>query len=276
MTMARSASKLALTHAAEVSEMGKYLAAALMIVAAAGPAAALDVGGGGKVGGLGAGAGVSVGSQGVSAGVGTSVGGSGGASAGASVGTGGVSVGASASVGGASIGATANAGTGSVGAGVSAGDTAGTTSAGVSTGAGTATSGTADTAPAHNLAVFSANSATTAVSLPSLLKPFSTRGGEPGRSQVGYPFAPLVSLKAEPGTPPKVVNACRAAIASAATPLGAVRVSAVSGGPMRQRNAGLAAPIEVRIKYALRGGVQLRQAKVLCRLDATGKVIAVT
>jgi hypothetical protein len=85
-----------------------------------------------------------------------------------------------------------------------------------------------------------------------------------------------LSLKAKPGTPPKVVSACRAAIVSAATPLGAVRVYAVSAGQMRQRNAGLAAPIEVRISYALRSGVQVRQAKVLCRLDATGKVIAVT
>lgn len=256
--------------------MGKYVAVALMIAAATGPAAALDVGGGGQVGGLGVGAGVSVGSQGVSAGVGASVGGSGGASVGASAGTGGVSVGASAGAGGASIGATGNAGTGSVGAGVSAGDTPGSTSAGVSTGAGTATSGTAQTATPDNLAVFSAKRATTEIGLPSILKPSSNGGGEFGRSTAGYPFAHLVSLKAKPGTPPKVVSACRTAIASAATPLGAVRVYAVSAGPMRQRKAGLAAPIEVRINYALRSGVQVRQAKVLCRLDATGKVFAVT
>ncbi|WP_176480286.1 hypothetical protein [Mesorhizobium sp. WSM3859] len=122
----------------------------------------------------------------------------------------------------------------------------------------------------------SATGAKTAISLPSVLKPSSTGGGELGRFTAGYPFAPLVSLKATPGTPPKVVSACRVAIASAATPLGAVRVYAVSAGPMRQRKAGLAAPIEVRINYALRGGIQVRQAKVLCRLDAAGKVIAVT
>ncbi|WP_434722099.1 hypothetical protein [Mesorhizobium sp. RIZ17] len=232
--------------------MDKYVAVALMIAAATGPAAALDVGGGGQIGGASVGAGVSVGSQGVSAGVGASVGGSGGLSVGASAGSGGVSAGAA-----------TNADTGSVGAGVSAG-------------AGTATPGSPETAAPDNLAVFSAKSATTAISLPSILKPSSTRGGEFGRSKAGYPFAPLVSLKARPGTPPKVVSACRAAIVSAARPLGAVRVSAVSAGPMRQRHAGLAAPIEVRIDYALRGGVQVRQAKVLCRLDATGKVIAVT
>jgi hypothetical protein len=236
--------------------MGKYVAIAMMIAVATGPAAALDVGGGGKVGGIGVGVGVSAGSQGVSAGMGASVGDAGGASVGASAGTGGVSVGASVSAGGTSVGASANADTGSVGAGVS-------------TDAGTATSGTA---PSDDPTVLSTKSATTAISLPPILKPSS----EFGRSTAGYPFAPLFSLKAKPGTPTNVVSACRAAIVSAATPLGAVRVYAVSAGPMRQRKAGLAAPIEVRITYALRGGVQVRQAKVLCRLGATGKVIAVT
>ncbi|MBZ9882739.1 hypothetical protein LB535_10275 [Mesorhizobium sp. CA10] len=245
--------------------MGKYLAVALMIAAATGPAAALDVGGGGKVGGIGVGAGLGAGSQGVSAGLGASVGGLVGAS-----------VGASAGAGGASLSASANAGTGSIGASVSTRDAAGSASAGVSTGAGTATPGTGDTAPPENPTVFSAKSATTAISLPSILKPSSTGGGEFGRFRAGYPFAPLVSLKAKPGTPPKVVSACRAAIMSATTPLGAVRVYAVSAGPMRQRKAGLAAPIEVRINYALPGGIQVRQAKVLCRLSATGKVFAVT
>ncbi|PBB18131.1 hypothetical protein [Mesorhizobium sp. WSM4313] len=253
--------------------MGKYVAVALMIAAATGPAAALDVGGGGKVGGIGVGAGLGAGSQGVSAGLGANVGS---ASVGASVSSGGVSLGASAGAGGASLGASANAGTGSIGASVSTGDAAGSASAGVSTNAGTATSGTGDTAPPDNPTVFSARSATTAISLPSILKPSSTGGGEFGRFGAGYPFAPLVSLKAKPGTPPKVVSACRAAIMSVTTPLGAVRVFAVSAGPMRQRKAGLAAPIEVRINYALPGGIQVRQAKVLCRLGATGKVIAVT
>ncbi|RUX22661.1 hypothetical protein EOA27_02935 [Mesorhizobium sp. M2A.F.Ca.ET.037.01.1.1] len=256
--------------------MGKYVAVAMMIAVATGPAAALDVGGSGKVGGVGVGAGVSAGSQGVSAGVGASFGGAGGASVGASAGTGGVSVGASASAGGTSVGASAKADTGSVGAGVSVGSAPDSASAGVSTGAGTATSGTTVAAPPDDPSVLSAKSATTAIGLPSTLKPSSNGAGEFGRSTAGYPFAPLLSLKAKPGTPTNVVSACRAAIGSAATPLGAVRVYAVSAGPMRQRKAGLAAPIEVRITYALRDGVQVRQAKVLCRLSATGKVIAVT
>ncbi|MEI9406568.1 hypothetical protein [Mesorhizobium argentiipisi] len=256
--------------------MGKYLAVALMIAAATGPAAAVDVGGGGKVGGLGVAAGVSAGSKGISAGVGARVGGSGSANVGASAGAGGVGVGASVGAGGASIGASANAGTRSVGAGVSADDAPDSANAGVSTSTGTATSATVGTAPPDNPTVSSAKSARTAISLPSVLKPSSTGGGEFGRFRAGYPFAPLVSLKAKAGIPRKVVSACRAAIMSAATPLGAVRVYAVSAGPMRQRKAGPAAPLEVRINYALRGGIQVRQAKVLCRLDARGKVIAVT
>lgn len=247
------------------------MAVALMIAAATGPAAALDVGGGGKVGGLGVAAGVSAGSKGISAGVGASIGGSVGVNVGASAGAGGVSVGASASANGTSVGASANTGTGSIGAQGSVGDAA----AG-STDTGTTTSGTTATTTPDSTTVFAAKSATTAISLPSVLKPSGTGGGEFERFAAGYPFAPLVSQKAKPGTPPKVLSACRAAIVSAATPLGAVRVSAVSAGPMRKRNAGLAAPIEVRISYALRSGVQVRQAKVLCRLNATGKVIAVT
>lgn len=250
--------------------MRRYVAVVLMIAAATGPAAALDVGGGGKVGGLGIGAGVSAGSQGVSAGVGASVG-SVGANVGASVGTGGANVGASVGTGGTSVGASVNAGNSSIGAGVTTGSPVGSTSAAASTGTGTSTSDT--TASPDNTAVFSAQSGASRVSLPSTLKP--TSSGSDKRVTAGYPFAPMVSLKAKPGTPLKVVSACRVAIAAAAAPLGATRVSTVSAGPMRQRKAGLEAPIEVRINYVRKGATQLRQAKVLCRLDAKGTVIAV-
>ncbi|MGX5841697.1 hypothetical protein ACWGTI_13330 [Mesorhizobium sp. ArgA1] len=237
--------------------MYKYVAVAIMIGVATGPASAVDVGGGGKVGGLGVGAGVSAGQQGVSVGVGASVDGVGGTTVGASVGT----------------------GNGSLGVGVDAGGNLGNASASVSTGtknpsaAAAATSGSP--AP-DNTAVVSANSATRTIDLPSTLKPSKAGRGELGRIITGYPFGPLASLKAKPGTTPAVVSACRAAIVSAATPLGALRVSAVSAGPMRQRHAALMAPIEVRIQYARQGDIQVRQAKVTCRLDAAGRVTAVT
>ena len=250
--------------------MRRYVAVALMIAAATGPAAALDVGG--KVGGLGVGASVSAGSQGVSAGVGASAG-SVGANVGASVGSGGANVGASVGTGGTNVGASVSAGNGSVGAGVTTGNTVGSTSASASTGTGTATSDT--TGSTNSAAVFSAQSAGNSVSLPSSLKPISSGSDSHGRVTAGYPFAPLLSLKAKPGTPLKVVSACRAAIVSAATPLGATRVSTVSAGAMRQRKAGLEAPIEVRINYVRRGAPQWRQAKVLCLLNTAGRVFAI-
>jgi len=241
--------------------MRRYVAVVLIAAAATGPAAALDIGGGGKVGGLGIGAGVSAGSQGISAGVG------------ASAGSLGANVGASVGAGGANVGASVSTGNSSIGGGVAAGSTVDSSSAGAATGTGTATSDT--TGSPNGTAVFSAQSGGSPVSLPPTLKPTST-GSDKQRVTAGYPFEPMVSLKAKPGTPLKVVSACRAAIMSAATPLGATSVSTVSAGPMRQRKAGLEAPIEVRINYVRRGAVQLRQAKVLCRLDAKGKVSAVT
>lgn len=235
-------------------EMYKYVAVALMIGTTIGPALALDVGAGGKIGGIGVGAGVSAGSQGVSVGVGASIGG----------------------VGSTSVGGSTSTGNGSLGVGANAGANVGNSSAGVSTGAGTAapTSNAASPAP-DSAATASANNATQGIDLPSSLSPIKTERGESGKITIGYPSGPLEALQTTPGTPSAVVSACRAAIATAARPLGAVRVSAVSAGPMRKQQTALTAPIEVRIQYATKGLMQIRQAKVRCRLDAAGSVVAV-
>ena len=236
--------------------MYKYVAVAMMIGMAE-PAWALDVGGGGKVGGLGVGAGVSVGPQGASVGVGASVDGVGGANIGGSVGT----------------------GNGSVGVGVDAGGNPGSTSAGVSTGTGGSVAAKASTAGSptpDNAAIGSANGTKSGINLPSTLTPSNAGRGEFGRVAIGYPFGPLASMKAKPGAPPEVVSACRAAIVSAAKPLGAVHVNVVSAGPIRQHQAALMAPIKVRIQYANQGGLQVRQAEVICRLDRARRVVAVT
>lgn len=249
--------------------MYKYVAVALMIGMAE-PAWALDVGVGGKVGGLGVGAGVSAGPQGASAGVGASVGGVGGANVGGSVGTGNGSVG---------VGVDAGGNVGSTSVGVDAGGNVGSTSSGVSKGIGgsaTATAATAGSPASDNTATGSAKSAMRSINLPSTLRPSNAGRGESGRISVGYPFGPLESLKAKPGAPPEVVSACRAAIVSAAKPLGAVRTNVVSAGAIRQNQATLMAPIEVRIQYANQSGIQVRQAKVICRLDRARRVIAVT
>ena len=261
-------------HGARRMTVKKYVAAALTIGIAIGPASALDVGG--KVGGLGLGAGVSAGSQGASVGVGASVGG----------------------VGGANVGASVGAGNGSVSAGVSAGGNVGTTGGGLSTGVGLGADPSAETgsaaAPGGSAATAASGSATTgtgsattaaapaatasartarqSIVLPAVLRPSKAGQGDLTR---GYPFAPLEALKAKPGTPAAIVQACRAAILSAAKPLGAVRVRAVSAGVLRQRGGALTAPIKVRIDYAGRSGVEVRQAQVGCRLNAAGRVIAV-
>jgi hypothetical protein len=63
----------------------------------------------------------------------------------------------------------------------------------------------------------------------------------------------------------------------AAKRFGAVRVRAASAGPLsRQRRGALLARIYVRIDYARQGGIEVRQAQIRCRLDASGRVRAVT
>ena len=275
-------------HGAGRMTLKKYFVAALTIGIAIGPASALDAGLGGKVGGVGIGAGVSAGSQGASVGVGASVGGVGGANVGASVGAGNVGVSASGNVGSASVSAGGNVGsTGgglSTGVGLGAdpsaengsaaaasGSAATAASGSAATGTGSAATGTGSAATA-TATTATARTARPSIALPPVLRP--SRAGQ-GDLTRGYPFAPLEALKAKPGTPVAVVQACRAAILSAAKPLGAVRVRAVSAPPRRRKAPALTAPIQVRIDYAGRGGIEIRQAQVGCRLDAAGRVIAV-
>ena len=265
--------------------MRKYIAAALSIAVTIGPASALDVGVSGNAGGVGVSAGASVGSNGVSAGVGAGVGGiggvsggasagSGGASGGASVGAGGVSGGASVGAGGVSGGASAGGG-GSGGSGSASAGNGGAGGGGTSAGSrsdasrSAAGSGSAGTGGIGKTVIRPAKGVRGSIVLPRILRP---SGRDKTSRDVGYP--PL--SRAIPGTPTAVVRACQKAIASAAAPLGAVRVRAASAGPVsRQRRGALTAPIAVRIEYARQGGIQVRQAKVRCRLDAAGRVIAV-
>jgi hypothetical protein len=247
--------------------MRKYIAATLSIAVAIGPASALDVGVSGKAGGVGVSAGASVGSNGVSAGVGASVGGIGGVSGGASAGSGGASGSASVGAGGAS----GSSGGAAAGAGNRGGTSAGSRSDASRSAAG---SGSAGTGGIGTPVIRPAKGVRGSIILPPILRPSGARRNKSSRGDVGYPLPPL--LRAIPGTPSFVIRACRNAIVSAAAPLGAVRVRAASAGPVsRQRHGAVTAPIEVRIEYARQGGIQLRQAKVRCRLDAAGRVIAV-
>jgi hypothetical protein len=294
--------------------MRTYVAAAFLIAVTIGPASALDVGLGGKVGGIGVGANVGLGSKGASLGVGANVGKAAGAKAEASVGKSNGSLGASLGVsgnighksggvsvdvdtgdgvsvdvgtgGGSPDGSRASAAPGNTAdrASKAAGNTAGRTGAASRNTAGrsAAGSGSAGTgAVGKTAAIAPTKSVRHSIILPRTLRPSKSGRGTFVRGTKGYPLA-LQTLskafpKAIPGTPRAVVRVCRQAIASAATPLGAVRVHAASGGPpRRQRRGAITAPIEVRIHYARQGGIEVRQARVGCRLDADGRVIAVT
>ncbi|RWB83683.1 MAG: hypothetical protein EOQ52_26115 [Mesorhizobium sp.] len=249
--------------------MKNYLAAALAIGISTGPALALEAGVGASVGGVGANAGVSAGSQGASVGVGASADGVGGANVGASTGTGGTGVSAGANLGSASAGVSAG-----VSADPSAAASAGV-SAGVSANPSAVVTASAASPDAVTTAAPSAKGAGKPIALPRALRPSKAGEGDLQRATKGYPVAPLSPLKAIPGTPAAVVRTCRAAIMTAARPLGAMRVYVASAGLLRRRGGGLNAPIEVRIDYARQGGIEIRQAKVGCRLDAAGRVTAV-
>ena len=227
--------------------MYKYGAAALMIAIAIGPTWALDIGGGGKVGGLGIGGGLGLGSHGASVGAGVSLGGANKAAVGGSVSTSSGSIGAKAGVG------------------------VGSAQVGVSTNVGAASTPPATgSAPPDRAAVSPRKGAAQTILLPVTLMPDAGHGN----SWIGTDKS-LTSFRKKPGTPPSIVRACRKAISSAARPFGAVRVSAVSAGPVDQGRDGVTAPIEVRIIYARQGKIEVRQAQVGCRLDALGGVAAV-
>lgn len=232
---------------------------------------------GGNVGGIGAGAGVGVGSNGASVGVDASVDGIGGANVGGSVGTSngslGANVGAGTSPGGlGGLSASPSAGDESTGAGAAPGSTANSRASAASE----APTGPASVGVGKKAAAMVVTKGVRhAVALPRSLWP--SKGGRDRQSTTGYPLRPQVPLKTIPGTPAAVVRVCRQAIMSAAKPLGAVRVHAASAGTLRRHRRGaLTAPIEVRIDYARQGGIEVRQARVGCRLDAAGQVVAVT
>jgi hypothetical protein len=72
----------------------------------------------------------------------------------------------------------------------------------------------------------------------------------------------------------KVIAACRERMSAQAQPLGATRVEAVSAGTLvRLPNGGTEAPLEVKITYERENQVQVRQARITCRLNDQGGVI---
>jgi hypothetical protein len=97
----------------------------------------------------------------------------------------------------------------------------------------------------------------------------AVRGSERDLRQLRRRLSPMA------GVPRRSVDACRNTIAAQVTPYGGIQVEAVSAGPPRGiRQRGTNAPIEARIIYARADHVQVRQARITCRLDAQGRVVA--
>jgi hypothetical protein len=73
---------------------------------------------------------------------------------------------------------------------------------------------------------------------------------------------------------PTVIAACRERMNAQAQPLGATRVEAVTAGSLiRLPNGGTEVPLEVKITYERDNQVQVRQARITCRLNDQGGVI---
>lgn len=211
--------------------------AAFSVAIAIGPAAAGKLGVGAQAGGIGIGTSVGVGQKGASIGIGASLGG--------------LNGGVSAAAGG---GAPSVSGA----AGAAPGGSPARSAAASSPGA----SGTA----ASTTRVALTEDVRQSIALPRVLWPVRS-----GRS------SNISSFEAIPGTPVALVRACREAIKSAATPFGVVSVRVKSAGsPSRLSQGAVSAPVQVRIRYARQGGAEIRQARIMCHLDATGTVIRLT
>ncbi|ACP23657.1 hypothetical protein NGR_b22120 (plasmid) [Sinorhizobium fredii NGR234] len=261
--------------------MRKHLAATFLIAVTIGPASALALGLSAKVGPVGVSAAVGIGKSGASAGVGADVDGVGGVKGSTSVGEGGSSVGVGGNLGGTSggisVGSGSKAGSSATGSGAASGGSSAGSGTRSSTGGAMAGSQSPRAGGANTITrIAPAKNARASIALPRILWPFKKKRAGHERGEWGYPVRLPLALAAVPGTPSTVVRACRKAIASAASPLGAVRVNAVSAGSLiRHRNGAMTAPLAVSIDYTDRAGTQVRQARIRCRLDSSGRVIGV-
>ena len=193
------------------------------------------------------------------------------------------SIGTGASIGGSGGAASASVGTGNASSGASVGASGGLggASGGLSAGGGgvaSSATGAAGASPAvaprstgrpRRLAVPRLTAVRQSITLPPTLLPSSSRGSDHAPAATAFDGIP--------GTPAAVVRACRDAVGSAAAPFGVVSVRARSAGSLRRLSRGaISAPVQVRIQYARQGGPEIRQARIRCHLDASGKVIKLT
>ena len=94
-----------------------------------------------------------------------------------------------------------------------------------------------------------------------------------GSLQRDPPPGPLVGVG---GVSPEMLAVCRERIAARTQPLGATWIDVASAGnPIHLLDGGTEAPIETSITYEHDNKVQVRQARVTCRLDDQGRVVEV-
>lgn len=87
-------------------------------------------------------------------------------------------------------------------------------------------------------------------------------------STIETPLAP------RPGTSPRVVSACRDAIAKTAGSYDVASLEAVSAGRQSRKKGRTVAQIEVRAVYRVRGVHEVKRTVVRCEIDRSGRVIA--
>jgi hypothetical protein len=251
---------------------------------------------GANAGSVGASAQGNLGSGGLSAGAGVSSEGNG-ASVTGNVGPSGLSGGLGGNAG--SAGATASASVGgqqgsNAGVGASLGgngtSAAGNTSSASSSGAGSEFSGAGSLGASANAGIPSQGAPgqrPTAGSIASIAPAMSALGGvnfpeslwpyESGASGGGWfrSIHLLKPLRVRPGTPLTIVQSCRNALVSGASSYGATQVDVASSGrTARLKDGSLSAPIEAKIVFQRGNRVQVRQARITCRLDARGRMLA--
>lgn len=83
------------------------------------------------------------------------------------------------------------------------------------------------------------------------------------------------SPAARTARPSAVINACSSAIVKAAKAYGDTRVSAASAGPVLRDQQGRSVNVNARIEYRRGTRTEVRSARVNCRLDPNGHVVAI-
>jgi hypothetical protein len=80
-------------------------------------------------------------------------------------------------------------------------------------------------------------------------------------------------LDVKPGTPERIVSACRDALMKLAQPHDVASLDVVSGGKPNRVNGRNIAPLKVRAIYRVRGVHEVKRSEVRCEIDREGRVI---